>query len=191
MIKCQKCGSRIRMGRLFCTECGTYLHAGSPLITEPLSQDELPVSEADTWLRHVDGYEEAVLPEAAIALRITVAENGRETLFPLPMGEICLGRRDTARGAFPELDLSPDGGRKAGVSRLHVRVYQVGNRLFVEDVDSANGTFLNGRRLNPYLPYPLKEGDTLQLGSLKLLVAFVRAEPESSATPKERGKDDA
>jgi hypothetical protein len=179
------------MGRLFCTECGAYLHAGSPLVTEPLPLDNLPASEADTWLRDVDGYEEALLPEAATALRFTVAENSREMVFPLPIGEICAGRRDAARGAFPELDLSPDGGRRAGVSRLHVRIYQVGSRLFVEDVDSANGTFLNERRLNPYLPYPLKEGDTLQLGSLKLLVAFVRSEPESPATPREKEKDDA
>jgi hypothetical protein len=191
MIECPSCGSQIRMGRLFCTECGTYLHAGSPLVTEPLPLDDLPASEADTWLRDVAGYEEALLPEAATALRFIVAENGRETVFPLPIGEICAGRRDAARGAFPELDLSPDGGRKAGVSRLHVRVYQVGHRLFVEDVDSANGTFLNERRLNPYLPYPLKEGDTLQLGSLKLLVALVRWGPESPTTPSETEKDDA
>jgi hypothetical protein len=178
------------MGRLFCTECGAYLHASSPTVTEPLSLDDLPASEADTWLRDVDGYEEALLPEAATALCFTVTGNRHETVLPLPIGEICVGRRDAARGAFPELDLGPDGGRKAGVSRLHARVYQVGNRLFVEDVDSANGTFLNERRLNPYLPYPLKEGDTLQLGSLQLSVAFVRSEPESSVPPGEKQSDD-
>jgi len=40
----------------------------------------------------------------------------------------------------------------------------------VEDVGSANGTFLNGQRLTPYLPHVLKDGDELQLGRVKLEV---------------------
>lgn len=177
MVECPTCGSRVQMGRLFCSVCGAYVHAGGRLVTEPLPQEDLPTAEADTWLRDIEGFRHALLPETATTLCFIVAETGRKVSFPLPVGEIGVGRSDAARGAFPDLDLSPDGGREAGVSRLHVRVYQVGNRLFVEDVDSANGTFLNDRRLNPYLPYPLKENDTLQLGSLKLLVAFERSEP--------------
>jgi len=92
--------------------------------------------------------------------------------FPLPIDEVCLGRRDASRGIFPDLDLTPDGGVVEGVSRYHARIYQMGNRIFVEDVGSANGTFLNNQRLTPHLPHLLREGDKLQLGRLRLRVEF-------------------
>jgi len=93
-------------------------------------------------------------------------------LFPPPIDDICLGRRDPSGGVFPDLDLAPDGGVEEGVSRRHAKVYQMGNRIFVEDVGSANGTFLNDKRITPHLPHLLQEGDTLQLGRLRLGVKF-------------------
>jgi pSer/pThr/pTyr-binding forkhead associated (FHA) protein len=39
-------------------------------------------------------------------------------------------------------------------------------------VGSANGTFLNGQRLTPYLPHVLKDGDELQMGTVKLQVVL-------------------
>jgi pSer/pThr/pTyr-binding forkhead associated (FHA) protein len=30
----------------------------------------------------------------------------------------------------------------------------------------VNGTFINGKRLDPYVPEVLKDGDTLQFGTL-------------------------
>jgi pSer/pThr/pTyr-binding forkhead associated (FHA) protein len=58
------------------------------------------------------------------------------------------------------------------VSRRHAKIHQKGTRFFIEDVGSANGTFLNGKRLTPYLPHPLQEGDELQLGKLQMAVDF-------------------
>ncbi len=37
---------------------------------------------------------------------------------------------------------------------------------------SANGTFLNGQRLTPYLPHPLHDGDELQIGRIRLQVGL-------------------
>jgi pSer/pThr/pTyr-binding forkhead associated (FHA) protein len=108
----------------------------------------------------------------ATALRLTVAGNHRYAAFPLPVEEICLGRCDASRGIFPDLDLGPDGGYAGGVSRRHARIFQRYGRLFVEDAGSTNGTLLNDCRLIPHLPYRLQEGDTLQLGTLKLVVGF-------------------
>jgi hypothetical protein len=108
----------------------------------------------------------------AKALCLKVAGNHRQAVFPLPVGEICLGRCDASRGIFPDLDLSPDGGYAGGVSRQHARIFERYGRLFVEDAGSTNGTLLNDYRLIPHLPYRLQEGDTLQLGMLKLVVGF-------------------
>ena len=40
----------------------------------------------------------------------------------------------------------------------------------VEDLGSINGTFINGKRLAPYLPEVLSHGDQLQLGKLLIEV---------------------
>jgi len=49
------------------------------------------------------------------------------------------------------------------VSAFHCEVRQHEGRLYVLDCDSANGTFLNGRRIHPRQPVPLKKGARLRL----------------------------
>ena len=48
------------------------------------------------------------------------------------------------------------------VSQLHARVFRRDGQLFVEDLGSTNGTFLNRRKVGS--PAPLKRGDHLQVG---------------------------
>jgi hypothetical protein len=170
MIECPACGRRLRLGTLFCSKCGIYLLSDGPLPTEPLPEDELPTSQIDPESLVADRHDNAEPPTATLC--ITVVRSSRQVLFPLPIDEIYLGRRDASRGAFPDLDLAPDGGLAEGVSRNHARIYQRNNRLFIEDIGSANGTFLNSQRITPYLPYPLQQGDTLQLGRLRMHIKF-------------------
>ncbi len=49
------------------------------------------------------------------------------------------------------------------VSRRHARIGEAGGLFFVEDLGSANGTFVNGRRVSDR--FFLSDGDILQLGS--------------------------
>ena len=117
-------------------------------------------------------FEAAEVLMTATALHLTVTGNHRQAAFRLPVDEIVLGRTDSSRGVFPDVDLGPDGGYEGGVSRQHARIFQRYGRLFVEDAGSTNGTLLNNCRLIPHLPYRLQEGDILQLGRLRLLVGF-------------------
>ncbi len=71
---------------------------------------------------------------------------------------------------FPNIDLTPEGGLEGGVSRRHARIHKQKTQYFIEDLGSANGTFLNGQRLTPYLPHPLHDGDELQLGRVRIRV---------------------
>ncbi|KAJ7630249.1 SMAD/FHA domain-containing protein [Roridomyces roridus] len=51
------------------------------------------------------------------------------------------------------------------VSRVHAEVWQEGGKIFIRDLQSSNGTFLNGRRLSPEgHPHELKTNDVLELG---------------------------
>ena len=166
MIECPSCGRKHRPGTLFCSECGVYLPTGGPLRTEPLPEEELPVSRANPWAS--EPVEEPSEP-SPVPLCIKILSAGREIQLP-PTAEVHIGRLDAAHGIFPDLDLSPDGGLEGGVSRHHCKIHQRGSAYLVEDVGSANGTFLDGQRLTPYLPHVLKDGDELQLGRIKLRV---------------------
>ena len=55
------------------------------------------------------------------------------------------------------------------VSQLHARVFTKDGILYVEDLGSTNGTFLNGNKVGS--PAPMKRGDQLRVGSTLLEVA--------------------
>jgi pSer/pThr/pTyr-binding forkhead associated (FHA) protein len=88
--------------------------------------------------------------------------------------EVNIGRLDPASVWFPEVDLTSDGGVGKGVSRHHAKITRRGREVFIEDLGSINGTFLNRKKLIPYLSQALKSGDELQLGKLILRVSFTK-----------------
>ncbi|GLB42942.1 putative cell cycle arrest in response to pheromone-related protein [Lyophyllum shimeji] len=54
------------------------------------------------------------------------------------------------------------------LSRQHAEVWEDGNKIFIKDVKSSNGTFINGERLSPEGlesdPYELKSDDIVEFG---------------------------
>jgi pSer/pThr/pTyr-binding forkhead associated (FHA) protein len=86
--------------------------------------------------------------------------------------EISIGRR--SRPADPEVtvDLQEHGGVEGGVSRYHAMIVVVKGVLYLRDLNSVNGTFLNGHRLMPIASYPVKDGDILTLGELSMTVEY-------------------
>lgn len=56
------------------------------------------------------------------------------------------------------------------VSRLHASIISMGNGNYaLRDEGSANGTKVNGQMVNKYQPYPLQDGDKIQLGQTVLV----------------------
>jgi len=168
MIQCPTCGEKYRPGTLFCSKCGTYLPTGGSPRTVTLPTDRLsdvPYTPPET------GTLKKETPVTPRTIQVRVIETDREVVLP-PAGELLLGRRDPMRGIFPDLDLTADGGIEKGVSRQHARILQKEGKVFIEDVGSANGTFLNNQRLMPYLPYPLRDGDRIRIGKLELEIHF-------------------
>jgi hypothetical protein len=94
---------------------------------------------------------------------------------------IRLGRIDPRQGVYPDVDLTNDLAMEYGVSREHACIFRRGNAVELEDLGSTNGTLLNGARLAPYLPVPLKDGDQLQLGRL-LIEVSLGASPRGAGT---------
>ncbi|MCG8351728.1 MAG: FHA domain-containing protein [Chloroflexales bacterium] len=84
--------------------------------------------------------------------------------------ELLIGRKDNAKGIFPDIDMGLDGGYDAGVSRRHAIISFQNGVFVVEDLESANGTFINGDQLQPHVHTPLHHGDELKLGTLILRI---------------------
>jgi pSer/pThr/pTyr-binding forkhead associated (FHA) protein len=76
---------------------------------------------------------------------------------------------DEVSGIYPDVDLTPHGGEEGGVSRRHAELQYVGGGWFAMDLDSTNGTLLNGSELPPKVPTPLSDGDRLALGELEIV----------------------
>lgn len=55
------------------------------------------------------------------------------------------------------------------VSRMHARITKDGNHYYLEDLNSTNGTFKNGLRLQPYEKKKLESGDEVKFGKVLLI----------------------
>jgi hypothetical protein len=82
------------------------------------------------------------------------------------------------RGAVYQLTDETTVGRAAGcgvaladvtVSQLHARLFRRDGRLWVEDLGSTNGTFVNRKKVGA--PVSLRRGDRVQVGATVLEVA--------------------
>lgn len=83
-----------------------------------------------------------------------------------------VGRLSKEVAAENFFDLTPYGGDRKGVSRVHARFLSNEDKLTVEDMNSRNGTFINGSRLDMFVAQPLKHGDRLRFGNLVSLVVM-------------------
>ncbi len=155
MIKCPFCESVYPENTLFCEECGSYLAPVNEHATDPLlGQTAGEVAEARG-------------DRAKFRTLVLSIEGGGR--FELPLSkDVVLGRLDASRAIFPDVDLTGEEGLEKGISRRHARISRRESEVFIEDLNSLNGTFLNGNRLVPELPYPIKDGDQIQLGKLML-----------------------
>lgn len=84
--------------------------------------------------------------------------------YPLYDGQNFIGRfSDTP----VDIDLTElEATDKVWGSRQHAMVSWVNGDLFIEDMKSANGTFVNRNRLAPGEKLPLKNGDYIQTGTV-------------------------
>ncbi len=84
-------------------------------------------------------------------------ENLREATVPLSGPLIWIGRAPTCGLLL----------RDSRVSRLHACIECIESQYALTDNGSANGTFLNGLRLDPLSAFLLREGDDIEIGPVR------------------------
>lgn len=163
---CSHCQAKQLDGTIFCAECGASLI--SPTrgeTTMSLGQRGL-TDEFTTQPRPV-----AAPPATSSGPQITlvIMNSGRRISLDIS-DDLLIGRKDNARGIFPDVDLGLYGGFDAGVSRRHAILTCAGGVYSVEDLASANGTFVNGQPVTAAAPVRLRNGDELKCGTLLMRV---------------------
>lgn len=120
----------------------------------------------------------ALLAVAVVAGRPRVraaAEIGRLQPMRVRLEVVEFGRRRDYEGRPPfdvgrgrELDLALGDPE---VSRRHARFESQNGIVYVEDLHSRNGTFLNGRRVGEAIE--VRDGDAVDVGTTRLLVQSI------------------
>jgi serine/threonine protein kinase len=100
--------------------------------------------------------------------RLVITGTGATLRLP-QQGEVLIGRADPRITPQPDVDLGPHGGSQAGVSRRHVRLLYCAEGWLLEDLQSTNGTFVNGTPVQPGQPLHVCTGDVIRCAQLTLV----------------------
>nr|HQU93476.1 FHA domain-containing protein [Pyrinomonadaceae bacterium] len=100
--------------------------------------------------------------------------------YPTPAGsqEIPIDRDRTSFGRGSDATYRFEDN---SLSRLHATVYRDGDRVWIVDENSANGTFVNGQPVAGS-GTALRSGDTVKIGNETTLKVYIR-EPAPEAAP--------
>jgi hypothetical protein len=127
------------------------MRIGTLEITTALAAVALIASRARTLTRAETG---ALAP---IKVVLRVLELGRERQFE-GLCPMTIGRDRTAELVLADPE----------VSRRHARLETQGKTVFLRDLQSKNGTYLNGRRVDAAIE--TRAGDTIDVGATRLTV---------------------
>lgn len=167
MIVCSNCRHANMSGAMFCAECGAQLIGRDALITQTISTDKF--KKVSKKAGSEEAYQDFDVTDAWGSLHLL--DTGQ--VLPLSSrNEFTMGRISEGQPIMPDIDLSPFQAYAAGVSRLHAVIKRESGRIIFMDLGSANGTYINGKRLSPNIEQIVNHGDIIALGKLKMQILF-------------------
>ena len=108
-----------------------------------------------------------------IDVRLTYSTDDGPQEVPVHDGRVSFGR-----GGDADHRIDDDG-----LSRLHATVYQEGERVWITDENSTNGTFVNGERV-PLNGTPLNDGDIVRIGNHTNLQVVISRHAAGNVSPE-------
>ena len=149
-IHCPVCGFVNAEGANYCQKCGAYL--SRPEGTDEPTTMTYTVDESGE-MHQVDIDEMVEKAGAALVIRAGGGRAGES--FTVEEDKVSIGRTPEA-GVFLD-DVT--------VSRNHALLVRRRDGLYIDDLGSLNGTYVNRRRIESH---PLVDGDEIQIGKYKL-----------------------
>jgi pSer/pThr/pTyr-binding forkhead associated (FHA) protein len=163
VIECPSCKHQEFVGTMYCSECGTRLTLAYSAPTVSIPRDELRAQAQVTKPTVPEGPE----LESGAVIGLRVVSTG-DVLPLIGRDNYTLGRTIEGQAVVPDIDLGPYEGYEQGVSRMHAEVRLAPDAVTIVDLESANGTLVNGKRTDPLSPVVLRHGDVIQIGRLRL-----------------------
>ena len=149
-LHCPECGFTNAEGANYCQRCGAFLGAEQTATGEPTTAT-YRVGETGELIP-------VNLDEVAQSGPVLVIRSGGGRVgesFALDRDRMTIGRR-------PDSDIFLDD---VTVSRDHALIVRRGGDLYLDDLGSLNGSYVNRRRIESHR---LEDGDELQIGKYKL-----------------------
>ena len=109
---------------------------------------------------------------------VTNKKTGEEEIYNLDSDSITIGRVNTS-------DIELAGNT---VSRNHAEIVKINNDYFLVDLESGNGTFLNGRKLKAHEKNLLRQDDRIQIEDFE--IQFVILDSKEKKDPEENTDSD-
>jgi pSer/pThr/pTyr-binding forkhead associated (FHA) protein len=147
-VHCPECGFVNAEGANYCQKCGAFLGEG---VKQGDTTEVYQVDEAGD-LRPVD-LEDVTGEGATLVIRSGGGRSGEA--FNVGGERMTIGRS-------PEAEIFLDD---VTVSRNHALLVRRRDGLYIDDLGSLNGTYVNRRRIESHR---LQNGDELQVGKYKL-----------------------
>jgi hypothetical protein len=162
MLWCATCLLENTNGSIGCNSCGIVINKQ---IGPPTRTMAYP-ARATTPLGHKVHL--GKLSECGVAIYVGEAQ---EPLIAEVNDRMLIGRSPDA--IHPGLiDLTKFEAYRFGVSRNHVALVRRNNELYLHDIGSINGSWLNGQRLKPYELYSFPSGAAVVLGQMTLYIYY-------------------
>jgi len=174
MIVCPSCHHRIIAGALFCDECGSQLVPASHVTTQSIRQSigmETNLAASPEMSNQSTPAQSKPLGDVHISL---ILMDSGQVLNLVGRNEFTMGRVGDKQPILPDIDLTNYDAYTQGVSRLHAALKINDSDVAVTDLGSSNGTRVNGQKIMPHIDYPLKHGDIVALGKLKIQILIRR-----------------
>jgi hypothetical protein len=158
---CTECGHNNREGALICDSCHHDIY---DILIERVVTKQLKKTPA-------------------LALRLTEPASSRPLLLYLHdeaspisierLNNLVIGRDNPDDlDDVVDIDLTPFKAQDLGVSRKHIRIDARKEPPTIVDLGSANGTFINGIKLEPEKTEQIESGDELRLGRLVMRLYY-------------------
>jgi hypothetical protein len=142
--------------------------------------ERLPFGTPPEWevdhFKRVPAYSEPSLPARPDRVwRIVLASpNSAHPLLGLEIhDDVVLGRSAPSQPP-PDIDLTTLDAAKQGVSRRHAMLRPTNRHLYLIDLGSTNGSYLNSVPIGAGVARPLTDYDTISLGQLHLALKIER-----------------